>query len=107
MKVGCVKMWRRLTWPCRQVDVRASSTESPAADIRRPYTQSTPCRRGVDTGSSAVSGTAVCALAAVAETRLSASVTVRAAVMAQVEVMAPDAATPPAWAEEEVPLQKT
>ena len=46
---GCAKMWRRLTWPCRQADVRVLSRESPAEDSRRPCTRSTPYRRDTDT----------------------------------------------------------
>ena len=63
-------------------------------DIRRPYTRSTPCRRGEGTGSSVVSGTAADAPAAVSETRL------LALVKAQDEEMVT------ALAEEAVPLQK-
>jgi len=63
------------------------------ADIRRPYTRSTPCHQDEDTGSSVVSGTAAGAPAAVSEKRLLAL------------VKALDAETATALAEAAVPLQ--
>lgn len=91
------------------MDVRASSRESPAEDTRRPYTRSTPCRRGEDTGSSAVSGRSVCVPAAAearglaaAETRLLGEERRRA-----VAVTGQDAGKAPASAEEAAQLHKS